>query len=819
MKDGVTNKNNKVRFNTEFLTDFNKDVDLSWLVMGQELRAGKHSVAIYVNGKKIKTLQTKFVEDAEGAVVPCIPQKVFSYLNLDQKRLPPDWHEKACINIAATLKGATANYNYDDETLQVTIPQIYFIQGIEGMIPPSRWDEGINAMSLNYSLSGTSGISRYGDYSAWYGDLNTLLRLGAWRVATLDTFSGGSQNKHRIQHLQSYAQRAIGSSLSELTLGNFNTSGSLFATVPLTGVRWQSDERMLPWTMKGYAPQIRGVANSNAVITIKQNNSTLYERNIPPGEFNITDLNTPGYGGNLEVTIRESDGTIKTFNVPYSSLPQLVRKERFIWSLAGGQVRRYGYTYAPELFESTLRYGFTDNVTLYGGVQATTDNAYQGISSGAAFNTLLGAVSVDVYQSESRNDTRKSGSLKDKTKIRVGLAKQLSETKTFLALSGYHHLGDKYYTLDDYMVMRETARGEETKFNRYRNSVDVSLNQLLPDEWGDVALTGLWESNNDSAADGSRSTWVLSYRNNYDSINYNLSMSKALTAQGKEETSFYAAFSIPLAPNKIFPPTLRTSMAYSSDQAALKTSVNGSHQGENHTSSFNSYFNQSSKTQSQFGLNIGHTDSYLQKSLSYSKSMTSNVFGANLSGSALIHDEGIHFFSYPGDTLVLIKALGGEGASIGNIALAKIRSDGYGIIPNLMPYEENRLVINTRGAPLGFDIGDEDETIIVPTAGAVVKAEYKSMRKDKAAVLGRVKDVSGKPLPFGAQIYDGDNGQAGTVGQGGIVIVSLPEQYQPLKVSWETEGKKQSCIIQPWLIENKVKTGSGVSSVSLICKN
>lgn len=155
-KDEVlTERSKKVRFNTAFITEFNKDIDLSWLEQGQSLKAGTYRVALYVNDKKIKTYQTNFVEEA-GEVVLCIPREVFTYVILDESKLPENWQEKQCINIVRMLKGATATYDYDNETLRITIPQIYFLHNMEGFIPPSRWDEGINAMSLNYSLSGSN---------------------------------------------------------------------------------------------------------------------------------------------------------------------------------------------------------------------------------------------------------------------------------------------------------------------------------------------------------------------------------------------------------------------------------------------------------------------------------------------------------------------------------------------------------------------------------------------------------------------------------------------------------------------------------------
>ena len=82
---------------------------------------------------------------------------------------------------------------------------------------------------------------------------------------------------------------------------------------------------MLPNGISTYAPVIRGVANSNAKVTIAQSGNTIYETSVPPGPFEISDLSTTGYGSDLIVTVEEADGSKRSFSVAYSSVAQMLR--------------------------------------------------------------------------------------------------------------------------------------------------------------------------------------------------------------------------------------------------------------------------------------------------------------------------------------------------------------------------------------------------------------------------------------------------------------------------------------------------------------
>lgn len=58
------------------------------------------------------------------------------------------------------------------------------------------------------------------------------------------------------------------------------SSGDIFDSVGYRGVDFSSDERILPSSMLGYAPQIRGMAKTNAKIEIWQKDQLIYQSSV-----------------------------------------------------------------------------------------------------------------------------------------------------------------------------------------------------------------------------------------------------------------------------------------------------------------------------------------------------------------------------------------------------------------------------------------------------------------------------------------------------------------------------------------------------------
>ena len=67
--------------------------------------------------------------------------------------------------------------------------------------------------------------------------------------------------------------------------GDTWTASDLFDSSQVRGVRLYTDSDMLPDSQNGFAPVVRGVAKTNAVVTIRQNGYMIYQSAVPQGPF------------------------------------------------------------------------------------------------------------------------------------------------------------------------------------------------------------------------------------------------------------------------------------------------------------------------------------------------------------------------------------------------------------------------------------------------------------------------------------------------------------------------------------------------------
>ncbi len=118
--------------------------------------------------------------------------------------------------------------------------------------------------------------------------------------------------------------------------GETFTSSQVFDAVGLRGIALKTDDNMLPASLSGYAPEVRGIARSNATVTVRQNGNVIYQTSVPPGAFVLKDLYPTSSGGDLAVTIQESDGSQTQYTLPFASVPNLVRNGQVKYALGAG---------------------------------------------------------------------------------------------------------------------------------------------------------------------------------------------------------------------------------------------------------------------------------------------------------------------------------------------------------------------------------------------------------------------------------------------------------------------------------------------------
>ena len=166
---------------------------------------------------------------------------------------------------------------------------------------------------------------------------------------------------------------------------------------------------MLPPDLRGYAPQITGVAQTNAKVTVSQNNRIIYQENVPPGPFSITNLfNT--LQGQLDVKVEEEDGRVTQWQVASNSIPYLTRKGQIRYTTAMGKPTSVGgdSLQQPFFWTGEFSWGWLNNVSLYGG-SVLTNRDYQSLATGVGFNlNSLGSLSFDVTRSDAQLHNQKA---------------------------------------------------------------------------------------------------------------------------------------------------------------------------------------------------------------------------------------------------------------------------------------------------------------------------------------------------------------------------------------------------------------------------
>ncbi|NHX33528.1 fimbria/pilus outer membrane usher protein, partial [Escherichia coli] len=97
-----------------------------------------------------------------------------------------------------------------------------------------------------------------------------------------------------------------------------------------------TDTNMLPPNLRGYAPEITGVAKSNATVIVSQQGRIIYQTQVAAGPFRIQDLND-ALAGQIDVEVKEQDGSTQNFTVNTASVPYLTRPGQLRYKLAAGR--------------------------------------------------------------------------------------------------------------------------------------------------------------------------------------------------------------------------------------------------------------------------------------------------------------------------------------------------------------------------------------------------------------------------------------------------------------------------------------------------
>ena len=755
-----------------------KGADLSAYENGEQA-PGVYLVDVIINDQMVDTRDVTFklAKDSKGEaqLQPCLSAGILQSYGVKTALFPGLNVDHECVDLSA-IPQASAQFLFDTQKLLLSIPQAALSQQARGYVSPELWDEGINALLLNYTMSGNNTWTRNGSgNNSQYANLRPGLNIGPWRLRNYTTWNRDSDGKDKWDTVYTYAQRDVVALKSQMLLGDSSTPSDVFDSIPFRGGQLASDEEMIPDSLKGYAPVVRGIARTNAQVIIRQNGYVIYQSYVAPGAFEITDMFPTGGSGDLYVTIKEADGSEQYLVVPFASLPVLQREGRLKYSLTAGQYRSYDSSVEKTpLAQGTAIYGLPHGFTIYGGLQESSK--YQSLALGLGKNLGdIGAISTDVTQGWS---TPKDGLKTDGQSWRVRYSKNSADTGTNFAIAGYRYSTSGYYSMQEVL---DSYSDSNLNAERRRNRAEMTLSQALGRNFGGLTLSAIREDY--WSVNKTMESYGASYNNSWNSITYNLgyTWSKNSTANGTSGGKIYdndqqisLNVSIPLS--RFLSGSWATYGMSTSQKGNTTNTVGVSGIAlPGNALSWNVQQGYGTDGQGYIGsMNADYRGTYAETVAGYSYDKNSQRVNYGVSGGVLAHRDGITLAQPFGETIALVKAPGAGGVAVQNQSGAKTDYRGYTVISNLSPFRKNDISFDTTSFPNNVELDLTTQTVI-PTRGAVVRATYQTSVGNRALI--NLQRANGQPVPFGAIIsmnnkdsvnhgfIVGDNGQAYLTGQ------------------------------------------------------
>lgn len=765
-------------------------VDLSVFAFSNRVLPGAKSVMIHLNRQTFGMREVEFaavdgMEDAQ----PCLPVSLLKEMGVKVEAFPAlqGTGVASCTGPLKALPSAHARYDQDTNVLEVSIAQAALDRKARGSVSPDRWDNGTTAFWSSYRLSHSASRFSNGQgasSSATFANFRNGFNLGAWRLrANGSYFENAGRSNWDWSDL--YAERDVAAWRGWLRLGDSSTPGNIFNATRFRGAILQSDEGMLPDSQRGFAPVVRGVAPSNAKVTVRQNGHAIYTTFVPAGPFVIDDLySTPG-GGDLEVTIEELGGRTTRFYQPFSALPTMLREGTWNYSFALGEHRQTYVQERPLMAQLTLAHGLPWGITAYGGL-TTAQGSYHAGAAGMALNLReLGAVSADV--TSSRTSTA-GGGRQVGTAARLQYAKAFPTLGTDLTLAGYRYNSDGYRSLDD--AVRQRSRTDTYRGYERMHEYQLWLSQRLGNT-GSVSFNyyGIAYRN----APRNATFAQVAYSSAVGRVGYALNYGVNTGPWQPRQQTLMLTLSIPLGGRHNASYTMSRTQGQGMNQ---DVNVSGALTDDYAmTYALQAGVTHGSQASGQGGrgyASMGYASPLGVANVSYGYNGGASNTNVDFSGAVVVDGKGVLLGQNIGETAVIVEAPGAAGVEVESYPGVRTNGSGRALVPTATPYRENRISLRPDFDDTHATLG-QNVTTVVPTRGAIVVARFET--ELGRTVLVVLKNAAGDALPFGSAIYEADGKQRGIVGPVGRAWLTGLQGMSRFTVKWG-DAHEQHCAFE-----------------------
>ncbi|MBD1377623.1 outer membrane usher protein [Erwinia aphidicola] len=789
-----------IEFNIDVL-DVNdrSNIDLSQFSRGGYIMPGAYTMAIHINKDDIPEQVVNFFppeNDPKGSRA-CLSPELVGLLGLK-----PDvaqdllwWHQGGCLNVDS-LKGMEVRPDLATSSLYLSIPQAYLEYSSPDWDPPSRWDEGIPGIIFDYNVNAQTqrqqlnGNQNYSLSGAGTAGAN----VGAWRLradwqGNVDHQAGSGQAAtKRLDWSRYYAYRALPALRSKLTIGESYLDSGMFDSFRFTGASLVSDDNMLPPNLRGYAPEVVGIAKTNAKVVISQQGRILYETQVAAGPFRIQDIND-AVSGELVVRVEEQDGSVQEFTMNTANIPYLTRPGSVRFKFAAGKPSDIAHrSNGPVFSTSEFSWGISNGWSLYGGALFGGD--YNALSVGIGRDLMiLGALSFDATQSRAKlpgeAETLSGGS------YRVSYSKTFEEIDSQVTFAGYRFSEEDFMSMSEYL----DAHNNGYRVGGSKEMYTLSFNK----QFRDLGLSAYLNYSHQTYWDRPANDRYNMTLSRYFDIGRFKNLSMSLSAyrnryNGSDDDGMYLSLSMPWGNNG------NVSYNATVDRKDITHRV-----GYYDRIDENNNYQLSTGT-SRSGANVSGYYNHdgdmarLSANASYQEGRYSAV-GFSAQGGATLTPEGgaLHRAGMMGGTRMLLDTEGVPDVPVrGYGATSNTNAWGKVVVADVSSYYRNKASIDLN--KLGEN-AEATKSVVQATLteGAIGYRKFGVIAGEKAMAI--IKLADGSSPPFGATVLNSRKQETGIVNDGGSVYLSGINAGDRMMVHWDGTAKCEINLPAPLLID------------------
>ncbi|WP_419210360.1 outer membrane usher protein [Providencia manganoxydans] len=788
-----------IEFNTDILDLKDcENIDLSEFTQAGYIMPGTYPFYISLNNNTLpSTYDVPYIvsEQNEQETVPCLSPEIISQLALrnEWQKKAQWWHDGQCLKIDS-ITGMSAQGSLATETINITIPQAYLEYTAENWDPPSRWDNGISGALFDYNINAQVTDHKNSNTNQQITGNGVMgFNLGAWRFranwqANYNDTTGQSTERS-WDWSQYYAYRAISELSAKLTLGEEYLRSGIFDSFRFLGASLVSEDNMLAPNLRGYAPEVSGVAKTNAKVTISQMGRVIYETQVAPGPFRIQDL-SDAVNGKLNVRVEEQDGSVQEFQMDTATIPYLTRPGRVQFKLIGGRPSNMDHrTEGPGFALGEFSWGVSNGWSLYGGLLGAGD--YNALSVGVGRDLMMfGAISFDITESRAKlpsdNKTYTGGS------YRLSYSKRFEQYDSQVTFAGYRFSERDFMNMNQYLDRRYRNSAQDNTKELYTIMLNKQFVALGLSAYFDYSHETYWNRPNTKRYNLSLSKYFDLGK--FKNINVSLNAFRNQYEGRKNDDGLYLNVSLPMG-----------------DAATISYNSVINRTGNSHTVSYydrlddrNSYrlgtglSARGKATANGYYIHYGDaatvTGNASYVAGDYSSAALSLQGGATLTG----YGAALHRINLPGASRVMV-----DTENVANVPIkgfgANTRTNRFGkaVIADINDYYRMSTSVDLNKLPDNVEAVKSVQQFTV-TEGAIAYRKFDVLSGLKTMV--RLALADGSYPPFGASILNAKKHEVGIVNDNGSVYLSGINPNEILDVNWN--GQTQCRIQIPQNIES-----------------